>query len=118
MNKETLRMQMLAGIITESEYQAKMDSSSIEDYLLILFNSIDLGDEYSEGPQTYTFEKIEWADEDLYGDEAEMFIPAHDYISSKGDITLVDPSSENTVTFSVEGEDIVVSFNTDDFPGI
>ena len=31
MNKETLRMQMLAGIITESEYAAKLNESNISD---------------------------------------------------------------------------------------
>jgi hypothetical protein len=56
-----------------------MDSmnSGIKSYLLGLFDSIDLGDEYQEGPQIYTFEKIEWAEKDLYGEEAEMFAPAH-----------------------------------------
>lgn len=52
-------------------------NSGIKSYLLGLFDSIDLGDEYQEGPQIYTFEKIEWAEKDLYGEEAEIFAPAH-----------------------------------------
>jgi hypothetical protein len=36
MNKETLRMQMLAGIITESEYAAKLNESSSEEEKKIL----------------------------------------------------------------------------------
>jgi hypothetical protein len=93
-------------------------NSDVESYLLGLFDSIDLGDDFQEGPQTYTFEKINWADEDLYGEEAEMFAPAYDYISSKDNITLTDPSSSTPVTFSTEGEDIVASFNTEDFPSL
>jgi hypothetical protein len=93
-------------------------NSGVESYLLGLFDSIDLGDDFQEGPQTYTFEKINWADEDLYGEEAEMFTPAYDYISSKGNITLTDPLSSTPVTFSTEGEDIVASFNTEDFPSL
>jgi hypothetical protein len=93
-------------------------NSGVESYLLGLFDSIDLGDDFQEGPQTYTFEKINWADEDLYGEEAEMFTPAYDYISSKSNITLTDPLSSTPVTFSTEGEDIVASFNTEDFPGL
>ena len=117
MNKETLRMQMLAGIITEGEYQAKMNENiELNDYLTGLFDSIDLGDEYEEGPQSYTFEKIEWADEDLYGDEAEMFEPAHEYISSRKTINIKDPKSGTPLTFRTEGENIVVDFNTEDFP--
>ena len=105
---------------TKGGLNEEMDSmnSGIESYLLGLFDSIDLGDEYQEGPQTYTFEKIEWADEDLYGEEAEMFAPAHSQISSKGSLTITDPNSGTPVTFSTEGEDIVASFNTEDFPGL
>jgi hypothetical protein len=96
-----------------------MDSmnSGIKSYLLGLFDSIDLGDEYEEGPQTHTFEKIQWADDDFIGEEAEMFVPAHNHISSKGSLTITDPNGI-PVTFSTEGEDIVASFNTEDFPGL
>jgi hypothetical protein len=58
MNKETLRMQMLAGIITESQYKAKLnedenapDWDDYEGYELTLedyFNTYDL-----EDPQTF-----------------------------------------------------------------
>ena len=169
MTKEQLRMQFIGGIITESEYKAKLEenkspksknslnenivsigainnpfpkraksdyelafeyfskgglneeessNSNIENYLLGLFNSIDLGDEYQEGPQTYTFEKIEWGEEDLYGEKAKMFMPAHNYISSRGKLTLTDSSSKTPLSFSTEGENIVVNFNTEDFPGL
>jgi hypothetical protein len=180
MDKETLRMQMLAGVITEGEYTAIINKETEEeekaslnesmiggivgigainqipatpktdyemafehflgeryeikpnrerddieeaegggefkDYLAGLFDSVDLGDEYEEGPQSYTFEKMEWADEDaMGGEEAEMFEPAHEYISSKGKITMKDPASGASLTFRTEGEDIVVDFNTEDF---
>lgn len=91
------------------------EGNGFENYLTGLFDTIDLGDEYEEGPQSYTFEKIEWADEDLYGDEAAMFEPAHNHIKSKGEIKLTDPTSGIPLTFRTEGEDIVVDFNTEDF---
>jgi hypothetical protein len=119
MNKEFLHMQKLAGLITESEYKAKINEDmELNNYLSDLFNYIDLGDEFEEGPQSYTFEKIEWADEDAMGGEtAGMFEPAHEYIASKGTISLADPISGTPLTFKTEGEDIVVDFNTEDFPG-
>jgi hypothetical protein len=96
-----------------------MSDNEFESYLVDLFQSVDLGDEFEEGPQTITFEKIEYADEDLLGGEnANMFEPAHQRLSSIGDLTIKDPMSGTPLTFSTEGEDIVVSFNTEDFPGL
>ena len=171
MTNETLRMQFLSGVITESEYKTKleesktpknkkslkenfvgmsainnpfperkkekyedafehflgskyklneeMESGEFDNYLTGLFDWIDLGDEYKEGPQSYTFEKMEWADEDaLGGEEAEMFEPAHEYITSQGTITLTDPASGTPLVFRTEGENIVVDFNTKDFSGL
>jgi hypothetical protein len=98
------------------ELNEEMESGEFDSYLTGLFDWIDLGDEYEEGPQSYTFEKMEWADEDaLGGEEAEMFEPAHEYIKSKGEIKLTDPVSGTPLTFRTEGEDIVVDFNTEDF---
>lgn len=94
----------------------EISSTEVEDYLIGLFDQIDLGDEYEEGPQTFIFEKNEYADEDLLGgEEAAMFIPAHEYLSSKGEMTITDPMSGAPVTFSTEGENIVASWNTEDF---
>jgi hypothetical protein len=91
--------------------------NEIENYITGLFDSIDLGDDYQEGPQSYTFERVEWADEDaMGGEEAEMFVPAHEYIESKGTINLTDPNGIPLV-FTTNGEDIVVNFNTENFPG-
>ena len=163
MNKETLRMQFLSGVITESEYKQKLEeskkpinenfvgigmvgnifdrektdyelafehftkgglnevessSSNFESYLLGLFDSIDLGDEYQEGPQSYTFERMEWANDDaMGGEEAEMFNPAYEYIKSKDNVNLTDPNGIPLV-FSTEEENIVVDFNTEDSPGL
>jgi hypothetical protein len=113
MNKETLRMQMLAGIITESQYDKKLNDDgdqNLNKYLLFLFDFIDLGDDYESGPQSFTFENEEWADEDNY-DNAEMFGPAHEYISSNGQVNIKNPYNDTTLTFTTDGEDIVVSFN-------
>ena len=100
----------------ETEELNEGSNNEMENYITGLFDSIDLGDEYEEGPQSYTFEKIEWADEDLYGDEAEMFEQAHEYISSRKTINIKDPKSGTPLTFRTEGENIVVDFNTEDFP--
>ena len=100
----------------ETEELNEGSNNKMENYLTDLFDSIDLGDEYEEGPQSYTFEKMEWADEDLYGDEAEMFEPTHEYISSRKTINIKDPKSGTPLTFRTEGENIVVDFNTEDFP--
>ena len=141
MKKDSLNESMIGGIVGvrainqipprvktdyEMAYEHYLNSNSInenesrnefEDYLTGLFNSVDLGDEFKEGPQSYTFEKIEWADEDtMGGEEAEMFEPAYKYISSQGKVTMKDPASSTPLTFRTDGEDIVVDFNTEDFP--
>ncbi len=113
MNKETLRMQMLAGVITESQYKEKLNEggdSNLNKYLLFLFDFIDLGDDYEPGPQSFTFEKEEWADEDMY-DNAEMFWPAYEYVSSNEQVNIKNPYNDTTLTFTTNGEDIVVSFD-------
>ena len=98
--------------------EVESSSSNFESYLLGLFDSIDLGDEYQEGPQSYTFERMEWANDDaMGGEEAEMFNPAYEYIKSKDNVNLTDPNGIPLV-FSTEEENIVVDFNTEDFPGL
>jgi len=105
------------GITEKYSLKEESTDSNIEDYLTGLFDQIDLGDEYEEGPELFTFEKSEYADEDLLGgEEATMFTQAHEYLSSKGIITLTDPISGIPLIFYTEGEDIVVSFDPEDFP--
>jgi len=49
MNKETLRMQMLAGIITEGQYKAMLNEGNIADFLNQNMDEVKekLGDVYS-----------------------------------------------------------------------
>jgi hypothetical protein len=56
MGKETLRMQMLAGIITESEYKAKLNEN-IENY----YGEIQAAeDEFAGGMETGDYTKEEY----------------------------------------------------------
>ena len=41
MNKETLRMQMLAGIITESQYKEKLNEGGVQEVIMYATYLID-----------------------------------------------------------------------------
>ena len=82
-NKEQLRMQMLAGIITEGQYKAKLNENieSFEDYISGMFDmSIP---EDTEGSFTGVWEKSEYANPESY-DEADEFIRLEQYLESVG----------------------------------
>jgi hypothetical protein len=49
--------------------------------------------------------------------QTQMFNPAYEYIKSKDNVNLTDPNGIPLV-FSTEEENIVVDFNTEDFPGL
>ena len=71
MNKETLRMQMLAGLITESEYKAKLNEN-IEDY----YGEIQSAeDEFAGGMETGDYTKEEYLNDllDASNEELEDF---------------------------------------------
>lgn len=71
MNKETLRMKMLAGIITESEYKAKLNEN-IEDY----YGEIQAAeDEFAGGMETGEYTKEEYLNDllDVSDEELEDF---------------------------------------------
>ena len=105
------------GMDDEVSMNEEEGGNKFETYLTDLFDSVDLGDEYEEGPQSFTFEKMEYADEDaMGGKDAEMFEPAHEYITSKGEVKV--SSNQIPLIFTTEGEDIVVNFNTEDFPSL
>ena len=83
MNKETLRMQFLSGIITEGEYKQKLSENieSFEDYISGMFDmSIP---EDTEGSFTGVWEKYEYANPELY-DDADEFIRLEQYLKSTG----------------------------------
>ena len=79
MNKETLRMQMLAGVITESQYKQRLNEAADSDVIQYLedrfVEELEGGDDYSEAPgeiHTFTLEKDVYGDEEEY-DDADLF---------------------------------------------
>lgn len=115
--KEDETSDMEDKVADEVSMNEEEGGNEFKTYLTDLFDSVDLGDEYEEGPQSFTFEKMEYADEDaMGGKDAEMFEPAHEYITSKGEVKV--SSNQIPLIFTTEGEDIVVSFNTEDFPSL
>lgn len=68
MNKETLRMKMLAGIITESEYKAKLNEN-IEDY----YGEIQAAeDEFAGGIETGDYTEEEYLNDLLDASDEEL----------------------------------------------
>ena len=68
MNKETLRMQMLAGLITESEYKAKLNEN-IEDY----YGEIQAAeDEFAGGMETGDYTEEEYLNDLLDTSDKEL----------------------------------------------
>ena len=115
--KEDETSDMEDKVADEVSMNEEEGGNEFKTYLTDLFDSVDLGDEYEEGPQSFTFEKMEYADEDaMGGEDAEMFEPAHEYITSKGEVKV--SSNQIPLIFTTEGEDIVVNFNTEDFPSL
>jgi hypothetical protein len=67
MNKEQLRMQMLAGVITEGEYKAKLNENRTAEELFQMFKDEDLLNDRRE----YDIEDLMSAYPDLSQEEAE-----------------------------------------------
>ena len=67
MNKETLRMQMLAGLITENEYKSKMDGGNEDE---ILFR------DFTKGDRDFVKEK-----EEEFGEDGLEYLFLHTYPS-------------------------------------
>jgi len=67
MNKEQLRMQMLSGVITESEYKAKLNENRTAEELFQMFKDEDLLNDRRE----YDMEDLMSAYPDLSQEEAE-----------------------------------------------
>ena len=63
MNKETLRMQMLAGIITESQYKKKLNENGISPIIFNADDAIEL-DFSDEDEVTFIFDTPEYDEED------------------------------------------------------
>ena len=118
MNKEFLKMQKLAGLITESQLQDKLKEnednipSHIDEFLEGMIN-MSIPEEAEEGEKvTGVWESDEYADEEAYGDSAADFIEAYKYIKSKGGSIIVSGDPDVTYTALPNGSikyDLIVS---------
>jgi hypothetical protein len=110
MNKETLRMQMLAGIITESQYKTKLNEgegkhivadyntdggTSEEKFARVLADNVMAG--YDRGNINDLYDGGEW-DEVRNGDP-------NDFYASMEESIKVFKSLPNTFTITAEGMD-------------
>jgi len=95
----------LRKIIQEEISRVLKEEINTEDYLRSLFG---LG-----GYRDTKFEEMEMADEDLYGDEAKMFIPTRELIRQKGELAL--HIGVGIATFTADGDDIKVKWEELDY---
>jgi hypothetical protein len=111
MNKETLRMQMLSGIITESEYKEKLNENieQLEDYISNLFDmSVP---EEATGQFNGVWEKSEYADKEAYND-AEEFNKLIQHLKSNGGKATLE-GNPNIMLRLLPNGDIKFSANLD-----
>lgn len=101
MNKEFLQMQKLAGLITETQYKAKLNEVShpeeIEDFLNGMIDS-SIPEDANEGEEvTGVWEAAEYTDEDVYDvDDVMKFKNAHQYISKNGGTITIEGNPDVT----------------------
>jgi len=110
---EAERMQQLAGI-REMKVNAPRNviNNLPEDIDELLFGMIDMevSDDNDEGDLVEgVWDANEYADEKAYGEAAETFVKAHQFISDKGDKITIPGTPEVTYT-ALPGGDIGYSF--------
>jgi hypothetical protein len=109
MNKEILRMQMLAGIITESQYKKRLNENidSFEDYIQGMWDSSV--PEETEGYFEGIWEKDEYADSEVY-DDADEFLKLSQYLKSVGGEATLEGNPDITLKLLPNGD---IKFNAD-----
>ena len=114
MNNEFLKMQKLAGLITEGEYKEKLTeeaSNDVEEYLKHNFKVyLEGGDTFEEEPgetHTFTMEQDEFGNPEYY-DDADMFEKSIEQLSNSP--IVLDDEMYGDVNFKRNGNDILVSF--------
>jgi len=116
MSKENLRMQMLAGLITESQYKAKLNeiiTDDVKQYLEDRFEEeLEGGDDYEEAPgetHIFTLEQDVYGDSEEY-DDADLFDKAAEQLKNSPLVISGEEYGYGDVTFkNVEGN-IIGSF--------
>jgi hypothetical protein len=90
MNKEFLKIQKIAGLITESQYNQKINllenqtPSDVEEFLDDMINA-SIPEDSNEGETVEDMWDVEeYGDEEAYGEAANAFNKAHSYIESQG----------------------------------
>jgi hypothetical protein len=102
MNKEFLKMQKLAGIITETQYN--QTPPDIEGFLDDLINT-SIPEDADEGEQIEgVWEMEEYGDEEAYGEEAIMFKNAYEYIEAQGGSIVIPGNPDVTYTALSDGD--------------
>jgi hypothetical protein len=94
------RMQLIAGLITESEYRKSMNEaetpSDIEEFLDGMIND-SIPEDSEEGEEVKgVWEADEYADEESYGEAAQEFINTHKYIMGQGGKITVEGNPDVT----------------------
>jgi len=97
---EIKRMQLLAGVITESEYRKSMNEaetpSDIEEFLDGMIND-SIPEDSEEGEEVKgVWEADEYADEESYGEAAQEFKNTHKYIMDHGGKITVEGNPDVT----------------------
>jgi hypothetical protein len=97
---EVKRMQLIAGVITESEYRKSMNEAEtpldIEEFLDGMIND-SIPEDSEEGEEVKgIWEADEYADEESYGEAAQEFIDAHKYIMGQGGKITVEGNPDVT----------------------
>jgi hypothetical protein len=115
MSKEFLYMQKLAGVITEGEYNAKMnENNESEDFLDQMIDG-SIPEDSEEGERVVgVWEASEYADEEEYGEAAEEFKATHQYILDNGGEITIEGNPDVTYTALDNGDikyDLIVTLN-------
>ena len=113
MNKETLRMQMLAGIITESQYKAKLDEN--EGWIDIEYSSGDYVGEINNGKVTFHYplmDNEEEIDITSLSDFLNYIGPNHFFTEL---ITKTEDENGNvTAEFDIAGDEVSITVGLND----
>ena len=105
-NKEKLRMQMLAGVITESQYKIMLTENHMpeefEDLLLGMADG-EINDYLDEGDVVEgVWELSEYGDDNTY-DSAEEFKAAYNFIENNGGQYVIEGNPDIFVSITPEG---------------
>jgi hypothetical protein len=108
MNKEFLKIQKIAGLITESQYNQKINllenqiPFDIEEFLDGMINT-SIPEDSEEGENvTGEWDVEEYGDADAY-EEADTFNKAHSYIDSQGGTITIPGNPDVTYTSMDDG---------------